>query len=91
MKNEILIAVRNQFLMIVAVCARLQELIKVRNLEQKHEPMKSLLLDIDFRSALLISWPMYPSARLLLCLSVHIKLASPKAKQFRATSLSLEP
>lgn len=31
------------------VCARLQELIKMRNLEQKHEPMKSLLLDIDFR------------------------------------------
>ncbi|XP_073331364.1 rRNA N6-adenosine-methyltransferase ZCCHC4 [Pagrus major] len=30
---------------------RLQELIKLRNLEQKHEPMKSLLLDIDFRYA----------------------------------------
>lgn len=29
---------------------RLQELIKLRNLEQKHERMKSLLLDIDFRS-----------------------------------------
>lgn len=28
---------------------RLQELIKLRNLEQKHKPMKSLLLDIDFR------------------------------------------
>ncbi|KAL6118944.1 zcchc4 [Pungitius sinensis] len=28
---------------------RLQELIKLRNLEQKHEQMKSLLLDIDFR------------------------------------------
>ncbi|CAB1414006.1 unnamed protein product [Pleuronectes platessa] len=27
---------------------RLQELIKLRNLEQNHEPMKSLLLDIDF-------------------------------------------
>lgn len=36
--------------MIVAVCSRLQELIKMRNLEQTHEPMKSLLLDIDFRS-----------------------------------------
>ncbi len=35
--------------MVVAVYARLQELIKLRNLEQKHEPMKSLLLDIDFR------------------------------------------
>ncbi|XP_062300814.1 rRNA N6-adenosine-methyltransferase ZCCHC4 [Scomber scombrus] len=30
---------------------RLHELIKLRNLEQKHEPMKSLLLDIDFRYA----------------------------------------
>ncbi|XP_033465641.2 rRNA N(6)-adenosine-methyltransferase ZCCHC4 isoform X2 [Epinephelus lanceolatus] len=30
---------------------RLQELIKLRNLEQNHEPMKSLLLDIDFRYA----------------------------------------
>ncbi|XP_022603597.1 zinc finger CCHC domain-containing protein 4 [Seriola dumerili] len=30
---------------------RLQELIKLRNLEQKHEPMKTLLLDIDFRYA----------------------------------------
>lgn len=30
---------------------RLQELIKVRNLEEKHEPMKSLLLDIDLRYA----------------------------------------
>ncbi|XP_075890019.1 rRNA N(6)-adenosine-methyltransferase ZCCHC4 [Nelusetta ayraudi] len=30
---------------------RLQELIKLRNLEQKHERMKSLLLDIDFRYA----------------------------------------
>ncbi|XP_071397832.1 rRNA N6-adenosine-methyltransferase ZCCHC4 [Centroberyx affinis] len=30
---------------------RLQELIKLRNLEGKHEPMKSLLLDIDFRYA----------------------------------------
>ncbi|XP_068455737.1 rRNA N6-adenosine-methyltransferase ZCCHC4 [Clinocottus analis] len=30
---------------------RLQELIKLRNLEQKQEPMKSLLLDIDFRYA----------------------------------------
>ncbi|XP_058480172.1 rRNA N6-adenosine-methyltransferase ZCCHC4 [Solea solea] len=30
---------------------RLQELIKLRNLEQQHEPMKSLLLDIDFRYA----------------------------------------
>merc|ERR1719357_1913406 len=30
---------------------RLQELIKLRNVEQKHEPMKSLLLDIDFRYA----------------------------------------
>lgn len=40
----------NQCVMIIAVCARLQELIKMRNLEQKHEPMKSLLLDIDFRS-----------------------------------------
>ncbi|XP_026154867.1 rRNA N(6)-adenosine-methyltransferase ZCCHC4 [Mastacembelus armatus] len=30
---------------------RLQELIKLRNLEQKHKPMKSLLLDIDFRYA----------------------------------------
>lgn len=30
---------------------RLQELIKLRNLEQKHQPMKSLLLDIDFRYA----------------------------------------
>ncbi|TDG99996.1 hypothetical protein EPR50_G00200220 [Perca flavescens] len=28
---------------------RLQELIKLRNLDQKHKPMKSLLLDIDFR------------------------------------------
>ncbi|XP_069015204.1 rRNA N6-adenosine-methyltransferase ZCCHC4 [Embiotoca jacksoni] len=28
---------------------RLQELIKLRNQEQKQEPMKSLLLDIDFR------------------------------------------
>lgn len=53
MKSLILITVRNQFfssVMIIAVCARLQELIKMRNLEQKHEPMKSLLLDIDFRS-----------------------------------------
>ncbi|XP_072233079.1 rRNA N6-adenosine-methyltransferase ZCCHC4 [Leuresthes tenuis] len=30
---------------------RLQELIKLRNLEQKHEQMRSLLLDIDFRYA----------------------------------------
>ncbi|XP_003458875.1 rRNA N(6)-adenosine-methyltransferase ZCCHC4 isoform X2 [Oreochromis niloticus] len=30
---------------------RLQELIKLRNLEQKLEPIKSLLLDIDFRYA----------------------------------------
>uniref|UniRef100_A0A3Q2NY18 rRNA N(6)-adenosine-methyltransferase ZCCHC4 n=1 Tax=Fundulus heteroclitus TaxID=8078 RepID=A0A3Q2NY18_FUNHE len=30
---------------------RLQELIKLRNLEQKQEPMQSLLLDIDFRYA----------------------------------------
>ncbi|KAG7221526.1 hypothetical protein INR49_017182 [Caranx melampygus] len=30
---------------------RLQELIKLRSLEQKHEPMKTLLLDIDFRYA----------------------------------------
>ncbi|XP_028420195.1 rRNA N(6)-adenosine-methyltransferase ZCCHC4 [Perca flavescens] len=30
---------------------RLQELIKLRNLDQKHKPMKSLLLDIDFRYA----------------------------------------
>ncbi|KAM3857832.1 rRNA N(6)-adenosine-methyltransferase ZCCHC4 [Diretmus argenteus] len=30
---------------------RLQELIKLRNLEGKHQPMKSLLLDIDFRFA----------------------------------------
>uniref|UniRef100_A0A3Q3AXK3 rRNA N(6)-adenosine-methyltransferase ZCCHC4 n=1 Tax=Kryptolebias marmoratus TaxID=37003 RepID=A0A3Q3AXK3_KRYMA len=30
---------------------RLQELIKLRNLEQKQKPMKSLLLDIDFRYA----------------------------------------
>ncbi|XP_056156557.1 rRNA N6-adenosine-methyltransferase ZCCHC4 [Lampris incognitus] len=30
---------------------RLQELIRLRNLEGKHEPMKSLLLDIDFRYA----------------------------------------
>ncbi|XP_029382318.1 rRNA N(6)-adenosine-methyltransferase ZCCHC4 isoform X2 [Echeneis naucrates] len=30
---------------------RLQELIKLRNLEKKHEPVKSLLLDIDFRYA----------------------------------------
>uniref|UniRef100_A0A3Q3X8E1 GRF-type domain-containing protein n=1 Tax=Mola mola TaxID=94237 RepID=A0A3Q3X8E1_MOLML len=30
---------------------RLQELIKLRNLEQKHKQMKSLLLDIDFRYA----------------------------------------
>ncbi|KAL3046761.1 rRNA N6-adenosine-methyltransferase ZCCHC4 [Trematomus bernacchii] len=30
---------------------RLQELITLRNLEGKHEPMKSLLLDIDFRYA----------------------------------------
>ncbi|KAM8900529.1 rRNA N(6)-adenosine-methyltransferase ZCCHC4 isoform 2-T8 [Spinachia spinachia] len=28
---------------------RLQELIKLRNLEQKHEQMKSLLLDMDYR------------------------------------------
>lgn len=40
--------------MIVTVCARLQELIELRNLEQKHEPMKSLLLDIDFRSVCVI-------------------------------------
>lgn len=31
------------------VSLRLQELIQLRNLEQKHQPMKSLLLDIDFR------------------------------------------
>lgn len=30
---------------------RLQELIKLRNLEQIHKPMQSLLLDIDFRYA----------------------------------------
>ncbi|KAM9425605.1 rRNA N(6)-adenosine-methyltransferase ZCCHC4 isoform 2-T2 [Pholidichthys leucotaenia] len=30
---------------------RLHELIKLRNLEEKHKPMKSLLLDIDFRYA----------------------------------------
>ncbi|XP_028285367.1 rRNA N(6)-adenosine-methyltransferase ZCCHC4 [Parambassis ranga] len=30
---------------------RLQELIRLRNLEKKNEPMKSLLLDIDFRYA----------------------------------------
>ncbi|KAF3697522.1 Zinc finger CCHC domain-containing protein 4 [Channa argus] len=30
---------------------RLQELVKLRNLEQKHKPMQSLLLDIDFRYA----------------------------------------
>lgn len=30
---------------------RLQELIKLRNLEPKHEPMKSLLLDMDLRYA----------------------------------------
>ncbi|KAM6908873.1 rRNA N(6)-adenosine-methyltransferase ZCCHC4 [Xenentodon cancila] len=30
---------------------RLQELIKLRNLERKHEPTRSLLLDIDFRYA----------------------------------------
>ncbi|XP_070710678.1 rRNA N6-adenosine-methyltransferase ZCCHC4 [Pempheris klunzingeri] len=30
---------------------RLHELIKLRSLEQQHEPMKSLLLDIDFRYA----------------------------------------
>ncbi|XP_068611881.1 rRNA N6-adenosine-methyltransferase ZCCHC4 [Brachionichthys hirsutus] len=30
---------------------RLQELIKLRNREQKHKPMRSLLLDIDFRYA----------------------------------------
>ncbi|KAM8900532.1 rRNA N(6)-adenosine-methyltransferase ZCCHC4 isoform 5-T11 [Spinachia spinachia] len=29
--------------------SRLQELIKLRNLEQKHEQMKSLLLDMDYR------------------------------------------
>lgn len=42
--------------MIVAVCVRLQELIKLRNLEQKNEPMKSLLLDIDFRLVRLICY-----------------------------------
>ncbi|MED6266060.1 hypothetical protein CHARACLAT_031804 [Characodon lateralis] len=31
------------------VCARLQELIRLRNVEQKHEPLQSLLLDIDLR------------------------------------------
>lgn len=41
--------------MIVAA-ARLQELIKLRNVEQKHEPMKSLLLDIDFRLVCLICY-----------------------------------
>lgn len=35
--------------MVVFVSARLQELIKLRNLEPKHEPMKSLLLDMDLR------------------------------------------
>lgn len=42
--------------MIVAVWARLQELIKLRNLEQKHQ-MKSLLLDIDHRLVSPICFP----------------------------------
>lgn len=35
--------------MITSFSNRLLELIKLRNLEQKHKPIKCLLLDIDFR------------------------------------------
>ena len=78
------------FIMIAGLCVRLQELIKLRNLEQKHEPMKSLLLDIDFRLVCLICYHMSKyifhthlhvcnnrSKKHTMCMHKHPKNAAP--------------